>query len=325
MGTELDAQKRALLIQCAEMKYVEKLSNSEIAERLSFSVTHVGRLLRQAEDYGIVEIHVRIADRHRSLEAELERAYGLRDVRVVDSDKQYDVIKRNLGKAGAQLLDERVMQREHLRVGIGGGASLLAIVEQLEPKPRRLDIYPLAMFGRGPQVEFVSCTFLVSYLLIKTQPLSRAFDVSLPPLPEDRVLAQELTRHFRELPAVKHIYAESQKVDLAFVGLVALTKADGIMQEFDNLGYKQDYFFEQGVVGGINYNYFDQRGEQIGKGLLTLSIDEIKAMSQNPLQQVFLVAGGNHKHKAIQIAVKSGVVDGLITDEATAEYLVARI
>ena len=60
MGTELDAQKRALLIQCAEMKHVEKLSNSDIAERLSFSVAHVGRLLVAGGNHKHKAIHVAV-------------------------------------------------------------------------------------------------------------------------------------------------------------------------------------------------------------------------------------------------------------------------
>ncbi|HEX2618901.1 MAG TPA: sugar-binding domain-containing protein [Phototrophicaceae bacterium] len=325
MSTEPDSYKRSLLIQCAEMKYIEKLSNSEIAERLNFSVTHVGRLLLQAETYGIVEIHVRIADRYRSLERALETAYGLHNVRVVNTEKEYDALKRSLGKAGAQLLDEYLMQDNHLSVGIGGGASLLEIVEHLQTKPRRLDIYPLAMFGRSPQVEFVSSNFLVSYLLIKTQPLSRAFNVSLPPLPEDRQQAQELSYHFRSLSAVKHIVEASQKVDLAFVGLVALTRTDNIFREFDSLGYDQEYFFTSDVVGGINYNFFDHSGQQVGDGLMTLSIDQIRAMSNNAIQQVILVAGGDHKREAIYVAVKNRMVNGLITDEATARFLQSKI
>ncbi len=324
MITELDTHKRALLIRCAEMRYVEKLSHSEIADRLNFSITHVGRLLRQAEDLGIIEIHVRIADRYRSLESTLEKAYGLRDVRVVRTEPDYDSLKRNLGKAGAQLLDERLMQGNQLRVGIGGGASLLEIAEVLAAKPRRVELYPLAMFGRGPQVEFVSSTFLVSYLLIKTQPLSRAFNISLPPLPDDRDLAQALSAQFRALPAVQQILDESRKVDLAFVGLVALNPTDGMFREFNSLGYEQDYFFRRGVVGGLNYNYFDRSGRQIGTGLLTLGIDELRTMAANPLQTVVLVAGGNHKREAIHIAVKTRMVDALITDEDTAEFLAAK-
>ena len=324
MNAKLDSQKRALLIQCAEMKYIEKLSNSDIADRLNFSVTHVGRLLSQAEDYGIVEIHVRIADRYRTLETALEKRFKLRDVRVVNTEKDYEALKRNLGKAGSQLLDERLMRGNYLKIGIGGGASLLAIIEMLEAKPRRLDIYPLAMFGRGPQVEFISSTFLVSYLLIKTQPLSRAFNVSLPPLPENRELAHQLTKHFRDLPAVKTIYDASKKVDLAFVGLVAVNQTDGMFREFENLGYDADYFLQRGVVGGINYNYFDQTGQQIGDGLLTLPIADIQTMSHNPNQQVILVAGGSHKRDAIYVTLKSQMVNGLITDEATAEFLISK-
>src|SRR5690606_26689864 len=101
-------------------------------------------------------------------------------------------------------------------------------------------------------------------------------------------------------------------------------QTDGMFREFDSLGYDQDYFFKRGVVGGLNYNYFDRSGRQIGTGLLTLSLAELRAMAANPLQTVVLVAGGHHKREALYTAIKTQMVDALITDEDTAEFLAAK-
>jgi DNA-binding transcriptional regulator LsrR (DeoR family) len=47
-------------------------------------------------------------------------------------------------------------------------------------------------------------------------------------------------------------------------------------------------------------------------------------MAANPLQTVVLVAGGHHKREALYTAIKTHMVDALITDEDTAEYLAAK-
>lgn len=317
-------ERRELLLRCAELFYVHKLSKKEVAVELSVSSTHVARLLKQAEKVGLVQIEVRIADRHRTLESALQNKYSLRFARVVDSARTYDLLKQNLGMAAANLLDEFELQRARVKVGIGGGGTLSAMVEELDVRPRALEIFPLALFGRGPQVEFVASTFLATNLLVKTKPLSTAYVVSLPPLPESPQEAIPLTRTLLSLDAVQLILQEAQKADITFLGLGAFTAAEDIFREYERVGYSQDYFTTHRTVGGINYNYFDSMGNQVGDGLITVSIGELSQMASNPRQTVVVVAAGVHKAEALHVVLKHRIVNSVITDESMADNLLKK-
>jgi DNA-binding transcriptional regulator LsrR (DeoR family) len=117
---------------------------------------------------------------------------------------------------------------------------------------------------------------------------------------------------------VRVICDNHSDADLTFIGIGAALPSRDIFKEFDKLGYSFEYMQQHQVAGGINYNYFDIHGQQLGTGIFTLSIEIFRHMSKDPAKTVVLVGGGEHKKSAIKIAVKTGMVNALITDEDTA-------
>ena len=311
-----------LLYSCAELFYVQGITKRAIAQRLHVSPTHVKRLLDEAESKGIVEIEVKLAGRFRRLEKALEREWGLRFVRVVETAKTYDELKGTLGRAAADFFEEYIERRSRVQVGIGGGSTLLRMVESLEQKPRHVDIYPLSMFSRGPLVEFISSPFNVVHLLVKSRPTAAGYVVGVPPLPSKPEHARNFSSWLLErFPEVREVYEGSLTVELAFVGLGAFVPSTDLFSEFGKLGYTFEYMQKHGAVGGINYNFFDLRGQQLGKGILTVSIADLRSMSMDPSRTVTLVAGGSHKREAVRLAVSTAMVNALITDEDMARHL----
>jgi len=323
--SEYFAERDDLLYRCAELFYAERLKKREIAQRLNVSATHVKRLLEEASEKGIVEVEVKLAGRFRRLERELTQRFDLRFARVVETHSEYDVIKTNLGQAAATCLEAYVEPRTKTKIGIGGGSSLFRMVELLERKPRPIEIYPLSLFARGPLVEFYSSTFIAMYLLTKCLPLASAYVVGVPPMPTSRQFAVKFRDWLlNEFPEVRQVYEGSKTVELAFVGLGAAIPSGDIFGEFSKLGYTFEYMQEHGAAGGINYNYFDKAGQQIGKGLPTLSVDELRAMSQDPAKTVVLVGGGPHKEQSVEIVLTTRMANAIITDEDTARHLLKR-
>lgn len=276
-------ERDELLYYCAELFYVEKQPKKEIAQQLHLSPTHVKRLLDEAIEKGIIEVEVKLAGRFRRLENALIQKYQLKFARVVETHSEYDTLKTNLGMAAVDYFDAYIQRRSRVSVGIGGGGSLLRMVELLERKPRSIDIYPMSLFGRGPLIEFVSSTYLAIYLLTKSLPLAAGYVVGFPPMPSKPELATTFAEWvLKEFPEVKEVFEGSKSVELAFVGIGNLAPSRDIFGEFSKLGYSFEYMQRYGVVGGINYNYFDGAGQQVGTGVLTLSVDDLRDMSSNP-------------------------------------------
>ena len=324
-GIEHFVEREDLLYRCSELFYAEHLTKREIAQRLNVSATHVKRLLEEAKDKGIVEIEVKLAGRYRRLERDLARKFDLRFARVVETHSEYDVIKTNLAQAAVSCLEAYIEPRTRTKVGIGGGSSLFRMVELLEKKPRPIDIYPLSLFARGPMVEFYSSAFIAMFLLTKCLPIATGYVAGVPPMPASRQSAARFRNWLlNEFPEIRHVYEGSKTVELAFVGLGAAIPSVDIFGEFSKLGYTFEYMQEHGAAGGINYNYFDNAGQQIGQGLLTLSVDELRAMSQDPAKTIVLVGGGSHKEQSVEIVLRTRMVNAIITDEDIARYLLRR-
>ena len=315
-----------LLYHCAELFYGEGLTKKEIADQIHVSPTHVKRLLEEATRKGIVTVEVKLTGRFRKLENMLTDKYHLRFARVVETSSDYEEVMRNLGQAAADFLEDFVQRRSRTRVGIGGGASLLRMIESLEKKPRPVDIYPTSLFGRGSLVEFVSSTFLAYYLLTKSIPIATAKIVGIPPLPRESDKARVFSEWLlREIDEVREVYDESKLVDLAFVGIGTIIPSRDIFSELSKLGYDFEYMKRMGAVGGINYNYFDSNGNQIGNGILTLSIRDLREISHDNPRLVVIVGGGSHKAEAIYVGIRTEIANSLITDEETARYLLRKM
>jgi deoxyribonucleoside regulator len=317
-------QKNQLLLECARLYYVDKLNKTQIAARLQISGTHVARLLREAEEAGIVEITVRLPADHDKLEAELQERFGLHAVKVVDFSDDYEHLLKNLGRGGAALFEEICQIRWGARVGLGGGITLYEMVEALETKPRQIELYPLALVGRGPELEHVDSVFLVTALYFKSRPAAKAFVVGVPPLPQSRLKAQRFTADLlTEVDEVREVYQAARDVEVAFVGLSPLPPDRGMLKEFTKVGLDLKTLKAKGAVGVINYNNFDGRGQQIGDYFLCVSVQDLKDMARNAEKKVVLVAGGLHKFEAIKVALAHRMFNMLVTDHRMARMLAA--
>jgi deoxyribonucleoside regulator len=317
-------RKGELLLECARLHYIDKLNKTQIAARLQISGTHVARLLREAEEAGIVEISVRLPSDYDKLEADLRDRFGLHAVRVVDFSDDYEHLLKNLGRGGAALFEEICQIRWGARVGFGGGVTLYEVVEALDTKPRQIELYPLALVGRGSELEHVDSAFLVTALYFKSRPAAKAFVVGVPPLPQSRLKAEKFTADLlTEVDEVREVYQAARDVEVAFVGLGTLPPDRGMLKEFGKVGLDLRTLKGRGAVGILNYNYFDQRGDQIGEYFLTVSVRDLQDMSRNAEKKVVLVAGGLHKFEAIKVALATRMFNVLVTDHRLAQKLAA--
>lgn len=311
-----------LISDATELYYAGKLKKSEIAKKLKVSITHVTRLLNQAEKLGIVQVEIKLVGRLNRLESAIKRKYGLKEVKIVADSNDYADVQKRIGTAAAEIFEKYVAQLTRTRVGIGGGQTIYNLVDALENRPRPIDVYPMSLFGRGSQVEYVDSVFLSMLLYMKSQPNSRGFLVGIPPMPNEQNLAKDFSKMLlKEIPEVKEVYEGARKCELAFVGLGNFMASRDILREYEKLGFTFDTMTQANVIGGINYNYFDAKGKQVGSGVLTTDIDALRSMSSDPWRLIVLVSGGEQKRAPVKIAVETKMVNGLVTDESVGNYL----
>src|SRR5258706_8488714 len=88
------------LVAVSRLFYEQHQSKTEIAESLNISITHVGRLLKEAARSGIVQVTIK-APRYEDLEIELREKFGLRDSVVVLASDENEAMSAELGNAAA--------------------------------------------------------------------------------------------------------------------------------------------------------------------------------------------------------------------------------
>ena len=130
-------EQQRLMIKVARLYHEHDVLQPEIARRLHISQARVSRLLKQAQLEGIVRTTVVVPEGVRTeLEELLEEAYGLREAMVVDClDFTERGIAHDLGMATATYLEATLTGGDI--VGISSwSATLLAAVDAMRRMPR---------------------------------------------------------------------------------------------------------------------------------------------------------------------------------------------
>src|SRR3954453_9425755 len=122
-----------LITKVARMYHERGIRQVDIAETLHLSQARVSRLLKRANELGIVRTVVVLSQGvHTEIEEALEDRYNLAEVLVVDVEGEDADVLAGLGSAGASYLESTLTGGE--RIGISTWSqTLLSVVERMHP------------------------------------------------------------------------------------------------------------------------------------------------------------------------------------------------
>ncbi|NLB74593.1 MAG: sugar-binding transcriptional regulator [Firmicutes bacterium] len=289
-------------------------TQNEIADSLGISRSQVSRALKQAEDEGIVLIRVVPPEfDFTDLEARLCSVFGIDDAAVIlgSAGPPSRLLTQNLGMAGAKYLDKTLKAGQV--VGVSWGATLRELVAALNetgPSPREIMVVPL-LGGQGqasPDLQVndiasrVSTAFGGSHLYLHAP--------SFVDTPEARAMMMNDSN-------IRNVADKWTTAHLAVVGIGCFVPPSTLLEEG---GFPPDELTElakMGVVGDICMRFFDVHGEPVdtplAERIIGASLEQLES-----IECVVAVAGGVNKAQAILGALRTGVVDVLITDDVTA-------
>jgi DNA-binding transcriptional regulator LsrR (DeoR family) len=307
-----------LMTRVARMYYQQDMRQSRIADRLHLSQATVSRLLRRAEQEGIVRITVSVP---MGVYAELEEAlisqYGLRNAVVADCVNGDDdgEILRNIGAAAAYYLESTVEQGECIGIS-SWSATLLAMVDAMHSLPRPIGAQVVQILGGvGNPAAEVHANQLISRLAAMLH--GEAKFLPAPGVVGSADAAQVLLSD----QFVRETMALFDQVSMALVGIGALEPSKLLASSGNVFSSEElEMLRSRGAVGDICVRFFDAQGKPV---LMPLD-DRVISMSLEQLKQVKRsvgVAGGKRKHEAIRSALLGGLINVLITDRFTAEVL----
>ncbi|MFN3576580.1 MAG: sugar-binding transcriptional regulator [Tabrizicola sp.] len=296
--------------------YVAGMTQDQIANELGISRQRAQRLVSRAMSEGL--IHVRLNHRIGAcldLEAGLRDRFGLDRVRVTPGLGQGADPVRGLAPAAAAELERFLRMPDPLVIGLGTGRAMRGMVDamvEIEAPQHRL----VSLIGNiAPDG---SASFFDVVMRIADKVRAPHYPMPVPvisPTPEENAA-------FHRLGPVRKVVELAQKADVIFVGVGQMTNdapllADGFVSR-DELEEMQ----AAGAAGEVAGWVYDSEGRYLDLGT-NRRTGGVRVAPGLPRPSIGIAAGAS-KLQAIYGALKSHIINGLITDEPTARALLAR-
>lgn len=293
----------------ARRYYIDDRQKSEIADELGISRFKVARLLDEARASGIVKITVEMpAELDFPLGEKLASAFSIQRAIVVRTfGDDTGSIRSVLGSAAADYLAAVVGPKDVL--GISWGSTLTSTVDAITSLASA-DVVQLVGGVRAGTME-ASGVELVRRLSAKAN--GQAFPLHAPLL----VRTPEMAAQLRTDPSLAGAIGRFNKLTLALVGIGSWSPPkSSLYNEFSE--QERQLLIADGAIADMCTMVFDSRGKALDSAPLNrslgITLDELRSVPE-----VIAVAGGHDKADAIAAVLRSGVVDTIITDIATAE------
>jgi DNA-binding transcriptional regulator LsrR (DeoR family) len=299
-------------ILAAELYYTYHLTQQEIAKKLGVSRPWVSKLLKRAEDIGIVRIEVLTPTAGiLELENKLKKRYSLVNARVIKQTIETDNDIIHLARAAANYLIS-VLKSNDI-IGVSWGKTLAMMAQQLIPLhyPGIMVVPLLGGMGQDPELLSNQIASKIALALNGKCFLlhAPAFTVGLA---ERDVFLSD--------PIIKNTIKKGEQTTVAIFGLGSLWKSTILQRGYITLSEIKE-LAELGAVGDIALRFINKDGEiiphDIHKRLVASDLNKVK----NNAREVIGVAGGLHKVDVIRAALNGKWLDVLITDVRTAEKL----
>ncbi|WP_374009544.1 sugar-binding transcriptional regulator [Leifsonia sp. LS-T14] len=291
--------------------YVEKASQVTIAEELGVSRFKVARMLEKAVQTGVVTFTIKSpATVDLDLSIQLKNRFGLQHALVVRTpNEEPEVIQDALGTVAAQLLEEITVEGAVL--GFTAGRTLNATTLHLSSLPY---CEVVALGGVAGPVKEHGVEVIRRVGEVTGGP---TFPIFAPLFVTNADAATTL----RSDRGIAQAYAKFNRVDIGVVAVGSWSPPDSQLYDAAREAGIADALLDQGVVGEVGATLFTNTGEIID------TIDD-RSLAITPAQlrripEVIAVAGGRSKAIAIHAALLTGLVNSLVTDQGTAQRLLA--
>lgn len=306
--TRLDEAARA-----GWLYYVAGNTQDEIARKLGVSRQTAQRLVAMAVSERLVKVRIdHPIGRCMDLSDSLIESYGLRLCEVVPSDPDAPDLLAGVANAAAALLEQTLRDPEPRIIALGTGRALKATVESLT----RLDCPQHSIVSRlGNMMSDGSATPYNAVIRMADRVGARHYPYPLPVLARD---ADELAvMHGQE--AIRNTLRLCAKADFTLVGIGQLGPAGPIVLDGFMTPAVLAELTAAGAQGEITSWVYDAEGH-------VLHCSHNSRVTSAPLpraveQPVIAVALGEAKVAAIRAALRGHLINGLVTNEATAERL----
>ncbi|KFK94629.1 MULTISPECIES: sugar-binding transcriptional regulator [unclassified Serratia (in: enterobacteria)] len=306
---KLDQAARA-----AWMYYVAGQTQHEIADALGVSRQVAQRLVALAIDSGLISVNISHPVGHcMELSARLSERYGLSLCQVVPSQGMDSAgLNRAVAVAGAEVMAQFIRAEQPLIIGVGSGRSLKAAIDEL-PDFERPQHSCVSLIGAIAADG--SCTRYDVPLWMAEKTQGRYFILPAP-LFADSEQDRALWCNHRIYRTVNE---KASQADVTFIGIGTIEYQCPLHKDGFISAEEVERLSAANAVAEMLGHFIDSAGQRI-----TSEFDQRLTsvnLQQQPAKPVIAFAGGVEKHRAIRAALLGRWINGLVTDEESAQVL----
>ncbi len=311
-----DQQRLDLIIQAVHLYYEQGFNQKQISDRLDCSISTVSRLLREAQEEGVVRVVIDYP--YATLPAlgrELKAAYGLLDSCVIPATGgTYADIVKTLGHSASVILDKHL--KDNMVLGISLGMSVAATVHGYNGSPRR-NCKVFRLQG-AVDSELLEGANLAQVLADKLD--GEAVMVPSPWLLPNAALRDAMLQE----QSVKQVLEVASHADVGLVGIGALAGPHSTILRNHLISIEEMKEAQVlGAVGEICGQHYDIEGRRVDAGftrrVIAVGIEAMRAFSI-----MIGVAAGPHKVDPLIGAIRGGMLNVVVTDEKAAREMISR-
>jgi len=282
-----------LAVRAAWMHYAGGYKQAEVAGLLGLSKLKAHRLITRANREGMIKVFVDgDVSECLALERQLTSTFGLDYCEVVPEFDPDPLPLKALGIAGGQYLRRLLEQDSNEVIGMGHGRTLGGFSEKFAANPH--DVIHRLAERTGAQAFVMPVPFVANTI-------------------EDRdvFMSQQSIRRVIDMARSTHL----KVIGIGAVSLDSSLVATGMVEESEIAAIET-----AGGAGELLGHFFSDDGSHVATRLtdrtMGLRLDDLRG------SEIVAIAGGVCKTRAIHATLKSGLLNGLITDEQTAASLV---
>jgi DNA-binding transcriptional regulator LsrR (DeoR family) len=310
-GSKLDEAARA-----GWLYYVAGNTQDEIAIKLGISRQSAQRLVSRAVSEGLIKVRLdHPIARCLDLAHRLGTRFALDHAEVVPSDPASASTTVGLAQAAAAEIERHLAAAAPIVMAVGTGRTLKAAVEQLTPVhcPQHRIVSLTGNIAPDGSASFYDVIFTMADAV-----KARFFPMPLPVIASSA--AERTLLH--EQAMIRSTLALAAAADVTFVGIGELGPKAPLHEDGFITAAELKALQKAGAIGEIVGWAFDREGRLID-GLTNARVASA-AIPSRERSRVVAIAKGPGKLPGIFAALKRRLVNGIITDELTAEALLAR-
>jgi len=308
-------KNKKIIYRILRMYYIDNLTQSMIASKLSISRIKVARFLYFARENDLVETKLNFdISENDELESEFENKFMLKECWIVPSFEKIQDTYKYAGDNLSEILSRII--KNNSCIGIAWSNNVKDVLEYVKISKNNT-VSTLATTGNiDVEGSRNNANFIAHSFSEKTGGVDYLINF---PAVFDSKEAKLVMEKERNTKRIKEI---ANKIDINITGIGTIGAESTIFKagyfKYDEIKYIES----TGAIGSINLNFIDKNGKEVKSDFDARIIKVFPYSKFRQTENIIGIVFGVNKAQAIKAALNANLIKTLITDENTAKAVI---